>query len=131
MHIELIHGGKMPTRGSVGSAGWDLYARTRALVPARRLELVRVGIITSFNPSLVGLIRDRSGLAVKGITTRAGVIDSDYRQEWGVVLANETDTDYFVEVGDRIAQVVFLPLAPVGWEQSLEVRGGGFGSTGR
>lgn len=84
-----------------------------------------------------GRIAPRSGLAYKnGIDVMAGVIDSDYRADIGVILFNSDKTDFFVKSGERIAQIIIEKCHPIEWEEvdALEesVRSsGGFGSTGK
>ena len=84
----------------------------------------------------VGLVWDKSGLAIKnGIKTMAGVIDSGYRGEIGIVLANLSDQDFKIEKGQKIAQML---IQKVEWAEIEEVKelsktkrgDGGFGSTG-
>jgi dUTP pyrophosphatase len=83
-----------------------------------------------------GVIKDRSGLAAnQRVSTRAGVIDPKYPNEWCVVLENASQYTVEIKKGDRIAQVIFLPLLPVevvgaGVAVSGDIRTGGFGSTG-
>jgi dUTP pyrophosphatase len=88
-------------------------------------------------PSTHGaLVEDRSGLAVKGITTLAGVIDPGYRGELKIVIANLSREAHVVEVGQRIAQLRIVERIEATFEETsavnVTVRGeGGFGSTGR
>lgn len=83
-----------------------------------------------------GRVAPRSGLAAKhGIDTLAGVIDADYRGQVGVILANLSDTDFEIKIGDRIAQLIVekiaMPEVVVVEKLEESVRGaGGFGSTG-
>lgn len=126
---------KAPTRAH-NSAGYDLYAAERTLIPSRGTRIVKTGIATDFPPGYVALIWDRSGMGAKGIHRFAGVIDADYRGEWGIVLHNTANAPFRVEAGDRIAQVLFQEVAawPVEIVEELDAteRGvGGFGSTGR
>lgn len=130
-------GGALPEYGSAGAAGADLRASealviapgARAAVPtALRLEIPR---------GHVGLVWPRSGLAVRhGIDTLAGVIDSDYRGELRVVLANHGDEPFAIARGDRIAQLLLQRVERARFvaRPAIEetARGaGGFGSTGR
>ena len=96
-------------RGSPLSAGFDLFTTVDiCLRPGRRVR-VPVGVVTAFAPGVVGLIRDRSGLAADlGLTVLAGVIDADYDREWQVVLLNTGDAVVEVAAGSRVAQVLFL-----------------------
>lgn len=137
VHVKvLIQSGRLPQKQSQAAAGFDVYAAQNVVVPARGRALVRLGIAVEFPEGYVALLWDRSGLAVRfGITTIAGVIDADYRGEWQVALLNTTDTDFYVVVGDRVAQVLFQPIACMSFVEVAELpstqRGlGGFGSTG-
>ena len=88
--IKLLHpSAKIPTRGSPFSAGYDLYAtEAYTLLPGERY-LFKTGIATAMPNGVFGRIAPRSGLALKqGIDVMAGIIDSDYRNEIGVVLIN-------------------------------------------
>lgn len=129
----------LPSRATDGAAGYDLMsAENFSLYPGDRYK-VRTGFgvkLAGRMPWLeCGLIRDRSGLAYRGITTRGGVIDCDYRGEISVILANESDRAHDFKVGDRIAQLLVLTCSVAGsveihhWEPTA--RGAnGFGSTG-
>lgn len=121
-------------RGTPDSAGYDLYsAEDVTLRPGEQKE-VRTGVRTVFPPTLVALIRDRSSWAKnRRLTTRAGVIDADYRDEWRVLLVNEDLEWQTVLRGDRVAQVVFLFRPDVNVVGEVVIgaeRIGGFGSTG-
>ncbi|KZM25560.1 dUTP diphosphatase [Ascochyta rabiei] len=125
-----------PTKGSAFAAGHDLYSAKDTLIPARGRAIVATDISISVPVGTYARVAPRSGLAAKhGIDTMAGVIDADYRGPVGVILANLSDTDFEVKVGDRIAQLIVEKIAmpEVVVVQKLEdsVRGaGGFGSTG-
>ncbi|PSN63038.1 dUTP diphosphatase [Corynespora cassiicola Philippines] len=127
---------RAPTKGSAFSAGHDLYSAVDVVIPARGRAKVDTDIAISVPVGTYGRVAPRSGLAAKhGIDTMAGVIDSDYRGPVGVILANLSETDFEVKVGDRIAQLIVEKIAmpDVVVVETLEetVRGaGGFGSTG-
>ena len=132
----------LPTRGSAGAAGLDLYACLEAPVTLQpgALERIPTGIAIALpGPDTVGLIFGRSGLGVKhGMTlsNSVGVIDSDYRGELQVGLCNVGSEPYTIQPGERFAQLVVMPVfTPIPVEvQELDGtdRGeGGFGSTGR
>ena len=130
------HGGICPKRNSDEAAGYDLYTPEDVILKSRQLTKVPLDIQTAFTPGWVGLILDRSGLGVKGISRHAGVIDSDYRGNWIVALYNHSDSDIEIKRGERVAQVVFVPIGiaePEIVEQLPQtIRGsGGFGSTGK
>lgn len=128
---------KLPTRGSEQSAGYDLYTPEGFMLKPGETKTVWLGFCASFPKNYVGLIWDRSSLGAKGIHIHGGVIDSDYRGEWGVILHNNT-SEYtaIFEGGMRIAQVVFQrheswPVVSVD-ELNKTFRGdGGLGSTGK
>jgi len=84
----------------------------------------------------VGMVADRSSLASKGLKTAGGIIDAGYRGEIQVVLRNLTQQDVRLEAGDRVAQLLILPVALPAIEEVAELSdtaraAGGFGSTGR
>lgn len=129
-------GNEIPTQGSTGAAGYDLRACVdEQLYPGQRM-VIQTGLKFAIPKGYVGFIKPRSGLAVNhGIDTLAGVIDSDYRGEVGVVLINHGDIPFNIASGDRIGQIVFLACGPHSMIEVREVdetaRGSdGYGSTG-
>ena len=132
----LTDGGTLPTRGSKESAGLDLYCSVRQVViEPYQTGKVPIGISCSFNPGWAAFIWDRSGMGSKGYHRFAGLIDSDYRGEWGVIIHNTTSERLVIGQYDRVAQVVFqrcwIGRASHGVVKNDTVRGsGGFGSTG-
>jgi len=97
----------VPKKGSARAAGHDLYPNEGTDVPARGQAIVGTGIAIGLPHNTYGRIALGSSLAVKHrLRTNAGVIDSDYRGEGKVVLANLGDQPYRVEKGDRIAQLI-------------------------
>lgn len=134
---KLFESAIIPTRGTEGAAGFDLYASHAITIPAGDRSLVDTGISMEIPPGMAGLIWPRSGMAVKrGIDTGAGVIDSDYRGEIKVLLFNHTPFNFKVEMGDRIAQIVFQSvyagdlIEHNGGVSETDRGAGGFGSTG-
>ncbi|MEO7161709.1 MAG: dUTP diphosphatase [Bdellovibrionia bacterium] len=125
----------LPTRAHPDDAGLDLYGLEDVFLEAGQGKVAKTGIALALPKGHVGLITDRSSLAKKGITTAGGVIDAGYRGEIQVVLWNISPTPVQLKRGERIAQLLILPIAtPVVAEvASLDEtqRGlGGFGSTG-
>jgi len=131
----------LPQPASPGSAGLDLRAALEGevvLAPGARI-LVPTGLVLEIPPGWEGQVRPRSGLALRhGITlpNAPGTIDSDYRGELQVILANAGSEPFTVRRGDRIAQLVVAPVSKVEWIESDELaasarESGGFGSTGR
>ena len=134
---KLSDKAKIPTQGSKYAAGYDLYAAEEVLVNTMGRKLVKTNISIAIPEGYYGRIAPRSGLAYKnGIDVLAGVIDSDYRGDIGVILLNtDHNLDFEVNVGDRIAQIIIEKCHSVNWEtvETLDatVRSeGGFGSSG-
>ncbi|GIL49476.1 hypothetical protein Vafri_5803, partial [Volvox africanus] len=126
----------LPKRGSAGAAGYDLASAEDTIVPARGKVLVKTDISIRVPKGTYGRVAPRSGLAAKNfIDTGAGVVDEDYRGNVGVLLFNHSDTDFQINVGDRIAQLVLEKIATPDVEEVEELdateRGAsGYGSTG-
>ena len=133
----------LPAYETEGSAGMDLRAAVPEDQPmtlaAGARALVPTGLKIALEPGFEAQVRPRSGLALKhGITclNSPGTIDSDYRGEVGVILANLGSEPFVIRRGERIAQMVIARHERVQWSEvkSLDetVRGeGGFGSTGQ
>lgn len=130
-----------PTYGTDGSAGMDLRAciDEKIILKPGQTELIPTGIAIHIEDnSMAATILPRSGLGHKhGIVlgNLVGLIDSDYQGQLFVSMWNRGDTVFEIESGDRIAQIVFVPVIQVEFEQVEEFdnsdRGeGGFGSTG-
>lgn len=128
----------IPTRATEGAAGYDLNACEDAVVPAGGWKMINTGIAVQIPSDCYARVAPRSGLTLKkGLSTGAGVVDSDYRDAVRVILFNHSDIDFEVKAGDRIAQMIFERIyTPVLQEVTYEEmthtqRGlGGFGSTG-
>ncbi len=121
--------------GPWGDLAADLYSVHAAVVEPRQTVLVSTGLAMAFPEGYGALVEDRSGLAVKGVTTLAGVIDPGYRGEIKVVLTNVTDAPVTLAVGDRVAQLRIVQKLQATFEEVDDLdathRGaGGFGSTG-
>ena len=100
-------------RSSLGSAGYDLSTTETAVAPAHGKCLVKIGLAIAKPPGCYGRVAPRSGLAIKKfIDMEARVIDSDYRGELGVVLFKFSNKDFCINMGDRIAQLVFEKKRP-------------------
>lgn len=130
------HALPLPSRASYGAAGFDLMAADGVTVYPGQRAMIATGFAWAIPDGYVGMIRPRSGLAVKhGIDVLAGVIDSDYRGEVKVVLINHGERAVEFQQGDRIAQMVIQPVIMSEIEEVSDLgeteRGaGGFGSTG-
>lgn len=142
--VRLPHaeGLPLPAYETAGAAGMDLRAAVpdhapMTLKPGAR-ALVPTGLQIAVPPGMEAQVRPRSGLALKfGITclNSPGTVDSDYRGEVGVILANLGQEDFVIRRGDRIAQLVVARHERAAWRETAALdatsRGaGGFGSTG-
>ena len=124
-----------------GSSGVDLSAflKKKVVIKPNSSELIPTGLQVAIPEELEIQIRPRSGLAAKesiGVLNSPGTIDSDYRGELKIILFNHGKEDFIINNGDRIAQMVLVPIVKMEFEEvdSLPdtVRGqGGFGSTGK
>lgn len=141
---RLRENAKLPTQGTAGAAGWDLYASLEGEQGAVRIfphsnTMIGTGVAAAIPRGYVGLIFARSGLSSKESLRPAncvGVIDSDYRGELKVALHNDSTIDRFIAQNERIAQLVIVPFASLELNEVDELdetdRGsGGFGSTGK
>lgn len=136
MKIMLDEGAKMPTRAHPYDAGLDLYAMESLFVFSGSRQTFDTGVHVQIPEGCYGEIRSRSGLMVKHGITTDGTIDCGYTGSIRVCLFNHGEDDFYVEAGDKIAQLVIVPcvLLPMEVVDSFEEtdRGnGGFGSTGR
>ena len=126
----------LPTRAHPDDAGLDLYGLEDATLAPGEGALLRTGVAVAVPAGHVGLVCDRSSLARRGLKTAGGVIDAGYRGELGVVVWNLSREPQSVRRGERIAQLLVLPIAVPAPAEVSELdatsRGaGGFGSTGR
>ena len=130
----------LPKYATAGSSGMDLCAAVPCdvkLAPGET-KLIPTGFRIEIPHGYEAQVRPRSGLAFKhnvGILNTPGTIDSDYRGELGVLLTNFGKNEFLVHRGDRIAQLVIMPVVQAEWDEADEVnetkRGsGGFGHTG-
>lgn len=146
LKVMLSEGAFMPERKTEGAAGLDLFSPIDFEIPpstiiGRAVDIGRfkvdTGVAVEIDPKNVGLIRPRSGLGFNtGVDAFDGTIDDDYRGTIGVMMYNLTPRPVKFKRGDRIAQLVILPIrVPVTVEvESLSetTRGtGGFGHTGK
>ena len=139
--IVNISNNKLPKYETLLSAGMDLRAYLEdpiVLKPLQRV-LVKTGLFISLHPGYEAQVRPRSGLALKkgiSVLNSPGTIDADYRGEIGVILINLSDSDFMINTGDRIAQMVIAKHETISWkvvdELDDSLRGDkGFGSTGK
>ena len=136
MKIMLDEGAYMPTRAHASDAGLDLYAREDIIVPAKESATFDTGVHIELPPQSVGFIKSKSGLNVKHGIQSEGVIDVGYTGSIKVKLYNHSGYDYKVNRGDKISQLVILPIYTPNLEvvydlDETERGNNGFGSSGR
>lgn len=144
MEVKIVNksDNQLPAYETVNSAGMDLraYLPEGAIIikPLQRV-LVPTGLFMEIPEGYEGQVRPRSGLAIKsGITVlnTPGTIDADYRGEVKIILINLSDTDFTINSGDRIAQIIFakceqMEVVNVETLSETERGAGGFGHTGK
>lgn len=140
--VKLLRpGARIPTYGTEASAGADLYAcmQDKVEVGPGQSVMIPTGIAMEIPKGYAGLVFARSSMGAKrGLApaNKVGVIDSDYRGEIRVVLHNHSGEPQSVEPGERVAQLLIVPVFTPGFQEaeilSDTSRGaGGFGSTGK
>lgn len=138
IEIKLTPDGKMPSRATTGSAAFDVYAAEDSWVFKGTVSKIKLGFSMAIPSTHFAYFRPRSGLAANHgvMMASSGVIDSDYRGELVMPLISHAAVQYQVVKGDRIGQMLILPVPSVQLSQVKELppseRGtGGFGSTGK
>ena len=133
----------IPAYKTEGSAGIDLLAciETPIVIAGRSNKLIGTGLAVNIqDPGLVAVVASRSGLCLNNqvrVGQGLGIIDSDYHGEIGVILQNDGMNDYTVQPGERIAQLLFMPVVQIAFKlvsdfTTITERGdGGSGSTGK
>jgi len=138
--IQLDTDLPLPAYAHEGDAGLDLYARDGiTLAAGGGRGLVPTGISIAIPMGFGGFVLPRSGMALKhgiSVVNSPGLIDAAYRGEIKVILVNtDPTTDYVIERGDRVAQLVIQAVETVAWRVTDDLdgddRGGGFGHSGR
>lgn len=152
MKLNIV-AGRM-SRETKNSAAFDLFydGGAEPLIITDTPIAIPTGLFTVFEPGYVAIIKEKSGLALKGVELHGGVIDADYRQEWKVIarfaphcqlepvsgykMSHAPEGRIFkVNPGEKIAQVVFVKLVDIeceseGFITKDAIRQGGLGSTG-
>ena len=136
MKIKLDPGAYIPERAHATDAGLDLRSPITAIVPGHGAETIRTGVHVQLPKNTAGLIVSKSGLNVKYDLTSTGLIDEGYSGEIVIRLHNHSDQAYLVSKGDKVSQLVVIPVlyeqVEVVDELEETERGeNGFGSTGR
>lgn len=134
--IKLDNGAKAPTRAYPTDAGLDLYSREDAIIEARGSYVFDTGVHVEIPEGYMGLLFSKSGLNVNKDLTSEGVIDAHYSGSIKVKLYNNGGYDRRIKAGDKISQLVIVPIVTpevvIVDEIAEEGRGNnGFGSSGR
>lgn len=135
LKVKLDPGAKLPTRAHDHDAGLDLYAMYARDIPAHGSMCFDTGVHTEIPEGYVGMLKSKSGLNVKHCITVEGVIDCGYTGSIMAKLYNHGDKRVRIERGQKIGQLVILPIiTPEPYEvdelEDTERGAGGFGSTG-
>lgn len=136
MKIMLDDGAYMPTRAHSMDAGLDLYSPFDVMIMPRANAVIDTGVHVELPPGSVGFLKSKSGLNVRHGILGEGVIDAGYTGSIRVKLYNHSGEKYYIQRGDKITQLVILPVILPDLNQVEKLddteRGcGGFGSTGR
>ena len=135
---RLDEGLPIPAHAHPGDGGVDLYAREAARLRPGARAVVATGIAVAIPEGHAGLVTPRSGLAARhgiSVANGPGLVDAGFRGEIKVILVNLSDEEFTIDRGDRIAQLVVVPVAVQEFvvvdDLEATIRGsGGFGSTG-
>lgn len=139
MLVKLLNEyAQLPTIGSKDAAGLDLYCPFHIKVPADSQKKIPLGVAVEIPKGYMGLLVPRSSMSKTPLrcANSVGVIDADYRGELSIAYENISCSDYTIFRGDRIAQLIIVPIAIVDVEEAQTLseteRGdGGYGSTGK
>jgi dUTP pyrophosphatase len=123
MQVKLIHeDAQLPSKAHPNDGGWDLFCCENAILQSSEIRIIRLGIQVAIPIKYVGILKGRSGLAMSGIDPvefvdyndhgklLAGVIDCNYRGEVGVVMKNMGSRQKEIKVGNRVCQMIILPI---------------------
>ena len=133
--VMLDENAKMPTKAHDTDAGFDLYAPKRVVIRAKDSEMINTGVHINIPKGYVGMLKSKSGLNLCGINGE-GVIDAGYVGSIGAKLYNHGHEHVVLEEGQKIIQIVFLPIPEVELEltdsfEETERGNNGFGSSGK
>lgn len=136
VNVRLDEGAYMPERAHDTDAGADIRTPKGFTVPARGSAIVRTGVHIETPHECVTLIKSKSGLNVNHDITAEGVIDEGYDGEIVVKMYNHGDAAHAFKAGDKITQILVMPVRYPFYVKADEIAGGergsgGFGSTGR
>lgn len=136
INIVLDNGAYMPEKAHEADAGFDLRTPSKVIIPAKSSRIIPTGVHIEIPFGYVGFLKSKSGLNVKNGILCEGVIDSGYTGSVVAKLYNQSNKEKVFEKGDKITQIVILPMPDVEMElvdrlEDTERGNGGFGSSGR
>ena len=134
--VKLEPGAYLPEYAHEADAGMDLRSPRDVYIMPNSSRTIDTGVHIAIPPGMVGMLKSKSGLNVKHGLLNTGVIDSGYTGSIVVKLYNHTYSTYFVKQGDKISQLVILPVIHAQLElvdelEETERGDHGFGSTGK
>lgn len=133
--VQLDDKAKIPTKAHKEDAGYDLYSPVCREIFPNDSVIIDTGVHVEIPEGYVGMLKSKSGLNIKHGITSEGVIDCGYSGSINVKLYNHSDSKYVVEKGDKITQLVIMPIAQtelvIGSVNGGERGENGFGSSGR
>ncbi len=133
---RLKDNAKLPTYAHPGDVGMDLYSmETVTIAPGEHYRFWH-GFAFEFEDGYAAIVKDKSSISKAGLHTMGGVFDAGYRGEYNTHLVNLSDKSYVFEKGDKVSQLVIMPIEICELEEtdtlSESARGEGmFGSTGK
>ena len=135
IRIKVDDGAYLPTKGYYADAGIDLRCKNTYWVSAHSFETIDTGVHIQIDRGFAGLIVAKSGLNRKGLTA-TGLVDAEYTGTVEVVVHNKSDSDYYFERGEKVAQLVVIPIPEVAILYDPVLKEGeraanGFSSTGK
>lgn len=136
MKVQLDPGAYMPERSYKTDAGADLRTPHRFIIRAGEYKVIDTGVHIEISAGYVGMVKSKSGLMTKHGIVTDGTVDAGYTGSIKVCLFNHSRAHHCFWQGDKIAQIVILPIGTPFFEQVDQITGGerannGFGSTGR
>ncbi len=134
--VLLTKNAKLPTKATAGSAGFDLYSAEEKDIPKNGRAIIKTDLSIQIPSNTYARIAARSGLSIRnGLQIGGGICDSDFRGNISVIIFNHSNTNFSVEKGDRIAQMVIEKISQPQIIEVTKLRNtgrdrDGFGSTG-
>ena len=134
--VAVERGSLMPTKGTPMSACYDLQSAKKINIPGKSTAKVDLRLRVAIPAGFMMLLLGRSGLSLKNISLRGGVIDADFRSSIQAILFNGNEEDFLINKGQRVCQALLLPTLNVDWKEVDHLpppptQHSGFGSTGQ